>query len=569
MGIEYFFGSEKRPNSLPGRIANTLDCGLEPEKIVAAACRALRADGLPLQEDAENRLLTLARAINHRLESDSSNPFDVKILHCREAVKWVKRKKTPRRVFPQQLYHWFLEEAGVYHWDGVGEIGRPRMFHLGQFGKLITSIETPGWTTAGDLRYQIIALSMWGAANAKTDEAPLLVPPEAVTITTVHSAKGLQFSAVFLADVNARRFPSVFARRVVDLPIGGDALDQITPASLSDNENYDNERRLMYVALTRSERYLFVSYSGRQRSKFITELNQMAEDQGIFRWDGKLDSPEEIKYKPQRKDSDQRLATSFSDLRYYLECPRDFYFRKVLGFAPTIDQAFGYGRGVHNILREIHKDPRRWAELSRDSDALKGELQQMVESGLFYLRYTTGEPLGNMRTTAQHGVEEYVKLYAEELGRLEFEPEREFETLIPGEELLISGSIDLVRLDDPPRITIIDFKSGEKENENQSGLSEELMRLQIGIYGLAARHELEYEPEHGLIRYIGEKNPEHRQVGVDVDEDGLQAARKVVVKAGRNIKKRKFDSGPSQKNRCETCDFSRMCHINLGRKKTR
>jgi len=46
----------------------------------------------------------------------------------------------------------------------------------------------------------------------------------------------------------------------------------------------------------------------------------------------------------------QRIVSSFSDLRYYTECPHDFYLRKVLGFAPTIDQAFGYGRGVsqHN-----------------------------------------------------------------------------------------------------------------------------------------------------------------------------------------------------------------------------
>ena len=29
-----------------------------------------------------------------------------------------------------------------------------------------------------------------------------------------------------------------------------------------------------------------------------------------------------------------------------LRDPHDFYLRKVLGFAPTIDQAFGYRRGV-------------------------------------------------------------------------------------------------------------------------------------------------------------------------------------------------------------------------------
>jgi len=47
----------------------------------------------------------------------------------------------------------------------------------------------------------------------------------------------------------------------------------------------------------------------------------------------------DLKYGPKEHRRDIRLATSFSDLRYYLACPHDFYLRKVLGFAPTIDQA--------------------------------------------------------------------------------------------------------------------------------------------------------------------------------------------------------------------------------------
>ena len=61
----------------------------------------------------------------------------------------------------------------------------------------------------------------------------------------------------------------------------------------------------------------------------------------------------------------------------------------MLGFAPTIDQAFGYGRGVHNLMRAIHNDPSRWATLADDQEKLRAELERLVERGLFYLRYTT------------------------------------------------------------------------------------------------------------------------------------------------------------------------------------
>ena len=60
---------------------------------------------------------------------------------------------------------------------------------------------------------------------------------------------------------------------------------------------------------------------------------------------------------------EDRLTTSFSDLRYFLECPHDFYLRVVLGFSPTIDQAFGYGRGVHNSGDSFRPD-----EMGQDRD---------------------------------------------------------------------------------------------------------------------------------------------------------------------------------------------------------
>lgn len=560
-GIEQFYGNANRPGSLPSRIATTLGCRPEPAEVIPAACRVLRDNGLTMSVDSHERLRLLAQAIQQRIEHGGPPPFDIAALHCQEAVAWVGRGNRPRRVFPQQIYHWLLEEAGVSRWDAAGVGGRAAMFHLGQLSKLITSIETPGWTTASDFRYQIIALCTWGASNARTAEAPLLVPPDAVTITTVHSAKGLQFAAVFLADVNAMRFPSSRARTRQSLPYDGDILTRIDPAHLSDNANYDNERRLLYVALTRAERYLFVSWSGDRRSRFINDLEAIAVNRNISVWDEELEHPVNMEYAQSGISADQRLATSFSDLRYYLECPHDFYLRKVLGFAPTIDQAFGYGQGVHNILREIHRDPRKWAELVRDRDSLHRQLERMVHSGLFYLRYTTGAPLENMRATALRGLTEYVAQYAEELGHLEFEPEREFETLIRDEELLISGAIDLVRLDDPPRVTIIDFKSGEHGETSQSGLSEEMMRLQIGIYGLAARHELEYDPDRGLIRYIGERDPDRRQISVELSDGELAAARQRVINAGRSIRSRRFDEGPADENpnRCATCDQRVMC----------
>ena len=562
--LNEFLGQADNPRSMPGRIRNVLGVGPQASLVIPAAIATLRERGLNVPNGTSERLTTLCHAIKHRLESAEPQPEDIAKLNCdRECRKWLQRTRKPRRLFPQTIFHWLLREAGVAYWsaDGNRAVAESSLFHLGQLSSLVKSIETSGWTPADSLKWQLVALISWGAGAARTAEAPLLVSPDAVSITTIHSAKGLEFAAVFLADVCARRFPSNRARTRERVPFDVDAPDFVDPEPLADNENYDDERRLMYVALTRAERYLFISASGRSRSRFFGELSELVTQVGGTVADGPLEIADAIERQASAVSREDRLATNFSELRYFLECPHDFYLRNVLGFTPTIGQEFGYGRGLHNLLRVIHSNPRRWAELASDRDRLREEVQSLIDRGLFYLRYTTGDPLKNLQRKAVEGVMEYVAAYANELAHLDFEPEKEFETLIADENLLVAGTIDVVRLDDPPRVSIVDFKSGDAEEETGTGLSRELMKLQIGVYGLAARDELEYDPEHGLIRYIGERKREKRQVEVNLDDAELARVRDVIVKSGRDIRGRHFDKGPTGwvENRCGSCDFLNIC----------
>jgi DNA helicase-2/ATP-dependent DNA helicase PcrA len=235
-----------------------------------------------------------------------------------------------------------------------------------------------------------------------------------------------------------------------------------------------------------------------------------------------------------------------------LECPHDFYLRKVLGFSPAIDQAFGYGRGVHNLLRAVHSDPKKWADLAGNQTALDCEIDQLIEKGLFYLRYTTGEPAANMRAKGARIVAKYIQDYAKELAQLTFEPEKEFETLVEYEDgsggALISGAIDIVRQDE--------------------------MQLQVALYAVAAKKELEYQPEQGMVRYLDAEDPAKAELRVPIDEEALAAAKSRVAKTAESIRDRKFAAGPtscprnpSHKSRCAECDFEEFCGMNQTRNK--
>ena len=92
----------------------------------------------------------------------------------------------------------------------------------------------------------------------------------AVEITTIHQSKGKEFEVVFVADVAARKLPVVYRRKKFDVP--DDMTESPTQGGGEDEKERHRreERRLLYVAMTRARSKLFITYAknyGRSKSK--------------------------------------------------------------------------------------------------------------------------------------------------------------------------------------------------------------------------------------------------------------------------------------------------------------
>ncbi len=97
-----------------------------------------------------------------------------------------------------------------------------------------------------------------------------------VALSTIHSAKGLEWKKVFLVDIYDGSFPNTHLME--------------TPLGIQDgNKALEEERRLFYVAITRAKDFLFINYpkkttsfSGRSEktipSRFMNELLEDNED---------------------------------------------------------------------------------------------------------------------------------------------------------------------------------------------------------------------------------------------------------------------------------------------------
>lgn len=97
----------------------------------------------------------------------------------------------------------------------------------------------------------------------KTDETE-----DGVQIMTIHKSKGLEFKAIFIPNIDEDEFPS--------RKINGKKYWHVLSERFKDNKekfegDIEDERKLFYVAITRAEDYLYLTYDKLNPSMFINE----------------------------------------------------------------------------------------------------------------------------------------------------------------------------------------------------------------------------------------------------------------------------------------------------------
>jgi DNA helicase II / ATP-dependent DNA helicase PcrA len=139
---------------------------------------------------------------------------------------------------------------------GIGFAGRPAQGPAGGSAARERWESLAALAQLADDMYQTrpqASLSDFAAELTQRAELGHAPPAEGVTLASMHAAKGLEWDAVFLPGLADGLMPIVHAK---------------TPAAI------EEERRLLYVAVTRARQHLYLSWSQgraatRQRSRFL------------------------------------------------------------------------------------------------------------------------------------------------------------------------------------------------------------------------------------------------------------------------------------------------------------
>lgn len=441
----------------------------------------------------------------------------------------------------QRQFIGFLEQIGLREEAVPGNRGEIVFYNLAKFSQAISDFENIHFHSAPLRKYESFAgflkyQAEYIYADSSTDEN--IVSPDAVQILTIHRAKGLQWPVVFVPQLMRNRFPpkGKGGRTIWHLlPTAGVRGFQRFLGSLED------ERRLFYVAVTRSQKHLHLTGASHANNQLYKQPSEF--------WTDVLESkyvkrrPQDYSKRPRGepapRDSVSNLNLSFSDLKYYFECPYQFKLRILCGFNAPLDEALGYGKSLHDMLAELHG---RAIEGEKITEKMAEELVQR------HLRVPFAYPTLRkiMMSSATGIVREYIKARQSEFNKIEFS-EKGIEVSI-GDGVSVSGRIDLVRRRDTDEIAIVDLKS------NRDAQAPELTDSQLNIYALGYR-ELTGRDADYLETY---QLDEQKRVARSVHDEDIEHVKEQIKATASALRAKNFGAKPSEKS-CGRCDFRRMC----------
>ena len=311
-------------------------------------------------------------------------------------------------------------------------------------------------------------------------------PPEAgnvVQLMSIHSAKGLEFKVVFVGALQREpdktspvvAFSNGIGAKWRNPATGKSQPDRVYAALKQERKLREEaeENRLLYVAMTRAEERLFLTYTRSKNARGWQKVVESAVEAELVSntiasapiHQNKRETQAEIIVPPMiggQHDS----TVAVTSIALFDDCPRKYFLARYIGLEKPVSDAASVGSEVHKILAGGTSD---WPEA-----------QQLAR------RF----PMPDHAT------------------RLE----REFDFMFAVEEVVLRGQIDLWYEQDG-ELVLVDFKTGRDE-------SPEAYALQLRFYAMALERYLGRLPDRALLFYLRSG----KEVEISLSADDLKLA---------------------------------------------
>lgn len=463
--------------------------------------------------------------------------------------------------FKAHAYRKPLSETLLDIWEGTGVVQKlmendsDSLRSLAQFHSQIFE-----WEKTQDRRDAISLLPLLENLfeNESAFEITAEVDPQKISLLTIHASKGLEFDHVFILGLVGRRFPTNFQKPTWEIPEGLRRDDPLTKEA-----HIEEERRLLYVAMTRARKDLILTTVERKGTKpslyLSADLQIPLKDSKDLNWEVVPPLPTEKLFVPVERRPLSRvkpittapaptqspLNLSFTQLDRYEKCPRAFWFEFDLKIPPAPSPVLGFGAAVHQALERFYKDVKDEKKPSKENLIAYFEKEFNDEAVANPLLESRHLELGKTQLAA------YYDFFGGKFSKpIAIEERFKFSV---GPHTIV-GKID--RADtEPDGIRIIDYKTGEsKSSEDDDDQKFADQSLQFSIYALAAKEFFKWPLKELCFHYL----KDNEVLKTQRDVSSLESTKEKILEIAGGIQHKDFPPKPN-KILCRTCTYRKIC----------
>jgi DNA helicase II / ATP-dependent DNA helicase PcrA len=372
---------------------------------------------------------------------------------------------------------------------------------------------------------------------SQEDERPAEVEGlgSAIQVMTIHQAKGLEFEAVFVPGLVEGRLPQSGRSPRFELPA-----TVLEPLVRGREDVVAEERRLLYVAMTRAMRYLYLTrashYEGGRRWRDSRFLDEVLVAGGRTIVQREVAGSSRPTAQPSPGESDGEVVLSYSSISAYRDCPRQYWYRHVQRL-PAVQSA----EAVQGVI--MHETLRRAGEARRiGGDVTAQTLRSLHDE----VRTEIPFPDARREPTFERNGAAQLEAFRKQ-GGLDGRPEyleQPFTVAVDGWTL--NGVIDRIdRTSENWRI--IDYKTGRP-------LGRRPRDLQVALYALGAESALNLDPVELEIVYLASGE----SVRVEPTGQLLSEAARQGTEVAEGVRAGRFEARPDRR-RCRLCPYRLVC----------
>ena len=451
----------------------------------------------------------------------------------------------------QQIFQDFIITLDIVGMENPDQNVERVLYNLGKFSRVIADFELLFFKDFPSYKLMRFMRHMDEVADGLYPEGledNQFLQADGVRIMTIHQSKGLEFTAVFVPTLAQSVFPGVsFEKKNGSIysPIDLVKADWVPNYSAFEG-GVEAERKIFYVAVSRSKKFLFLTHAKQyggikeEESEFLKTVKKSAY---LKKFDGSIQYGKT--HLPEIEETVLPITLNFSILSNYFDCPYRFKISNMYGFVQPYSMHQGYGKMLHEIMMHIHD---AWIKGETLTDK---QIEKIAEDAL-YLPFAIKPQLENALKDAKSCAKVYVKQNKDDADKI-IASEMDI-NIEMGSGVSVNGRIDLVRKVDlktgKDKTAIVDLKSAGKDAE-QCLNAEQLKIYAIG-YEEATGMPADYLMIYNLDHPDGSANK-----GEAVDKLDLEKTKKAVVDAARCIR----DSNlPKKKGKqCDKCYVKSLC----------